>query len=191
MMVPECCEVKMMGREAVLYSDKSRLYTNASFPTGPTSTGHSVLIHRGGCRHVAGAKSIRVHTDIRTGKADGKGGRSGIICRSVYENSRFFSRRLRKKSGGGRQAVVTHSTLDRNISLENAEYESPECPIAVIKAVKILEAQAEHSGTADCFFASQYSLPHIRALRQYHTGHARSRVSLLRAPDLTSRNCAS
>ena len=112
MMVPECCEVKMMGREAVLYSDKSRLYTNASFPTGPTSTGHSVLIHRGGCRHVAGAKSIRVHTDIRTGKADGKGGRSGTICRSVYENSRFFSRRLRKASGGGRQAVVTHSTLD-------------------------------------------------------------------------------
>ena len=59
MMVPECCEVKMMGREAVLYSDKSRLYTNASFPTGPTSTGHSVLIHRGGCRHVAGVKFIR------------------------------------------------------------------------------------------------------------------------------------
>ena len=48
-----------MGREAVLYSDKSRLYKNACFPTRPTPTGHSVLIHRGGCRHVAGVKFIR------------------------------------------------------------------------------------------------------------------------------------
>ena len=111
-----------MGREAVPSSDKSELYTTASFPTGPTSTGHSVLIHRGGCRHVAGIKLIRVHTDIRTGKADGKDGRSGTACRSVYEIAGSLADGLRKASGGEDESLHTplvHSTLcndqNRNI----------------------------------------------------------------------------
>ena len=81
-MVWKCWGVKQ-------WSYNNELNTYACFPTGPTSTGHSVLIHRGGCRHVIGVKFIRVrvcvHVDTRTGKADGKDGRSGTACRSVYE----------------------------------------------------------------------------------------------------------
>jgi hypothetical protein len=77
------------------YSDNNELYKNTCFSIGPTSTGHSVLIHRGGCRHVSGVKFIRVRVrisfDIRTGKAYGKRGRSGTACRSVYEIADFLA----------------------------------------------------------------------------------------------------
>jgi hypothetical protein len=118
-MVWKCWGVKQ-------WSYNNELNTYACFPTGPTSTGHSVLIHRGGCRHVIGVKFIRVrvcvHVDTRTGKADGKDGRSGTACRSVYEIAGSLADGLRKASGGEDESLHTplvHSTLcndqNRNI----------------------------------------------------------------------------
>jgi len=103
-----------MGREAVL--DNNELYKNTCFPPGSTSTGHSVLIHRGGCRPVAGVKFIRVwvyvHVHIRRGKAYGKGGRSGTACRSVCEIADFLADVSAKRVGGEDKLSLGHYTCD-------------------------------------------------------------------------------